>query len=144
MAGDIVHTGAGDYEVTGGSSVAAGGPGYTSKPLFDGGGVLRGMGGIKATAQDEMILDPALTRAMLSPSADRTFRQRASMLGYLFGAGGQYGAAPGAGTTNNEAVSHNEKIYNFGSISLSEPQAKSMSVYQLARLAGSLHVYANS
>lgn len=144
VAGDIVHTGAGDYEVTGGSSVAAGGPGYTSNQLFDGGGILRGMGGIKATAQDEMILDPALTRAMLSPSADRTFRQRASMLGYLFGAGGQYGAGPGAGTTNNEAVSHNEKIYNFGSISLSEPQAKSMSVYQLARLAGSLHVYANS
>lgn len=143
VAGDIVHTGAGDYEVTGGSSVLTGSSGYTSKPLFDG-GVLRGMGGIKATAQDEMILDPALTRAMLSPSADRTFRQRASMLGYLFGAGGQYGAAPGAGTTNNEAVSHNEKIYNFGSISLSEPQAKSMSVYQLARLAGSLHVYANS
>lgn len=144
VAGDIVHTGAGDYEVTGGSSVAAGGPGYTSNQLFDGGGILRGMGGIKATAQDEMILDPALTSAILSPSADRTFRQRASLLGYLFGAGGQYGAAPGAGTTNNEAVSHNEKIYNFGSISLSEPQAKSMSVYQLARLAGSLHVYANS
>lgn len=144
VAGDIVHTGAGDYKVTGGSSVLTGSSGYTSNQLFDGGGVLRGMGGIKATAQDEMILDPALTRAMLSPSADRTFRQRASMLGYLFGAGGQYGAAPGAGTTNNEAVSHNEKIYNFGSISLSEPQAKSMSVYQLARLAGSLHVYANS
>lgn len=144
VAGDIVHTGGGDYAVTGGSSVSTGSTGYTSKQLFDGGGVLRGMGGIKATAQDEMILDPALTRAMLSPSADRTFRQRASLLGYLFGAGGQYGAAPGAGTTNNEAVSHNEKIYNFGSISLSEPQAKSMSVYQLARLAGSLHVYANS
>lgn len=144
VAGDIVHTGAGDYEVTGGSSVSTGSTGYTSKQLFDGGGILRGMGGIKATAQDEMILDPALTRAMLAPSADRTFRQRASLLGYLFGAGGQYGAAPGAGTTNNEAVSHNEKIYNFGSISLSEPQAKSMSVYQLARLAGSLHVYANS
>lgn len=144
VAGDIVHTGAGDYKVTGGSSVLTGSSGYTSNQLFDGGGILRGMGGIKATAQDEMILDPALTRAMLSPSADRTFRQRASMLGYLFGAGGQYGAGPGAGTTNNEAVSHNEKIYNFGSISLSEPQAKSMSVYQLARLAGSLHVYANS
>ena len=144
VAGDIVHTGGGDYAVTGGSSVSTGSTGYTSKQLFDGGGILRGMGGIKATAQDEMILDPALTRAMLAPSADRTFRQRASLLGYLFGAGGQYGAAPGAATTNNEAVSHNEKIYNFGSISLSEPQAKSMSVYQLARLAGSLHVYANS
>lgn len=143
-AGTIVHTGGGDYEITGGSSILEGGDGYTSTPLFDGGGILHGMGGIKATAADEMILDPELTGAMLAPNADRTFRERAALLGYMFGAGGKYNLPPDFRAAGGDGTTYNGHIYNFGNISLSEQQAKSMTVYDLARLAGSLHVYTNS
>ena len=144
VAGTIVHTGGGDYEITGGSSILEGGDGYTSTPLFDGGGILRGMGGIKATSADEMILDPELTGAMLAPNADRTFRERAALLGYMFGAGGKYNLPPDFRAAGGDGTTYNGHIYNFGNISLSEQQAKSMTVYDLARLAGSLHVYTNS
>ena len=140
--GTIVHTGGGDYQITGGNSVTTGSGGYTSIPLFDDGGVLHGVGGIKASAGDEMILDPQLTDAILSPESDRIFKERASLLGYMFGASGQY--APQLLPSTSETISHNEQIYNFGNISLSEGQAKSMTVYDLAKLAGTLNVYKNS
>lgn len=48
---------------------------------YDSGGVLRGLGGIKATEEDEMILPPDITAAMLTPAADATFQARLAELG---------------------------------------------------------------
>lgn len=81
---------------------------------------------------------------MLAPNADRTFRERAALLGYMFGAGGKYNLPPDFRAAGGDGTTYNGHIYNFGNISLSEQQAKSMTVYDLARLAGSLHVYTNS
>ncbi len=52
---------------------------------YDEGGILQGMGGIKATPRDEIVLPPKLAAKMLTPLASQTFRARVSELGYMYG-----------------------------------------------------------
>ena len=107
---------------------------------FDSGGVLRGLGGIKATAADEMILPPDVTKKMLSPMSTKMFSQRLDELRYIYGVAGNL-----AGYTNNAIGSqHNGDIYTFGNITLSKEQAKSTTVYELARMARGLRSYASA
>lgn len=112
-----------------------------SKKLYDGGGVLEGLGGIKATAADEMVLPPDITAAMLAPSADSTFQARVKELGLLYG--GNLGRGiPMAGTVQNRSSQdHYGDSYQFGDVTLTENQAKSMTVYDLAQMSRNLSLY---
>lgn len=113
----------------------------SSKKLYDGGGVLEGLGGIKATAADEMVLPPDITAAMLAPSADSTFQARVKELGLLYG--GNLGRGiPMAGTVQNRSSQdHYGDSYQFGDVTLTESQAKSMTVYDLAQMSRNLSLY---
>ena len=94
------------------------------------------MGGIKATARNEAILDPALTAKMLSPMASTNFAQRVSELGYL------YGATPLGGYMNSSiGTQYNGGVYNIGGISMTAEQAKQTTVYELAKLSRNLRAY---
>lgn len=104
--------------------------------VYDSGGVLSGLGGIKATKEDELILPPEITSRMLAPTAGSIFSQRLSELGYL------YGNKSLAGASSNISTQTYGDTYNFGNISLSESQAKSTTVYQLAKLSRGLRSYA--
>lgn len=107
---------------------------------FDSGGVLRGLGGIKATSADEVILPPDVTKKMLSPVSSKMFSQRLNELRYIYGATGNL-----AGYTNNAIGSqHNGDIYTFGNVTLSTEQAKSTTVYDLVRMARGLRSYASA
>lgn len=108
--------------------------------LYDSGGVLNGLGGIKATVDDEMILPPSLTKSMLAPSANTVFRQRIAELGALYGS--NYGNYKSIGSTI--ATQNNGDNYNFGNITLTTEQAKSTTVYQLARMSRNLSMYNKS
>lgn len=107
---------------------------------FDSGGVLRGLGGIKATSADEVILPPDVTKKMLSPVSSKMFSQRLNELRYIYGATGNL-----AGYTNNAIGSqHNGDIYTFGNVTLSTEQAKNTTVYDLVRMARGLRSYASA
>ena len=106
--------------------------------LYDAGGILNGIGGIKATAEDEMILPPILTRQMLKPINNSLFQQRMSELGYLYGVNS--GMAANSGTSVGKQI--NGDIYQYGDITLSESQAKGTTVYELAQMARGLRGYA--
>lgn len=54
--------------------------------VYDNGGVLRGLGGIKATPKDEVVLSPDIASKILSPVSNEQFHQFVSDLGLLFGA----------------------------------------------------------
>ncbi len=111
----------------------------TNLPVFDSGGVLGGIGGIKATALNEMILPPDITSRMLSSSAGNAFASRMNELRYLYGVGGSL-----AGITNNKiGTQHNGNVYRFGNISLSDSQARTMTVADLARLSRGLSLYSS-
>lgn len=138
--GDKVETAGGTYEITG---VKADGS-YESKKVYDSGGILKGMGGIKATNRDEIVIPPDVTDFMLNPSADSVFKQRMSELRYMYG-GVPNQAASVAGTPAGGATyDHSGDEYHYGNITLTEEQAKSMTIYDLAQKARSLGIYSNT
>lgn len=107
---------------------------------YDSGGVLHGLGGIKATVDDEMVLPPDVTAKMLKPSADARFRARVNELG------GLYGETPVsrsvAGNSDNRRYSdHSGPTYNVKGITLTEQQAEHLTVAQMCRMAHNVKPY---
>lgn len=107
---------------------------------YDSGGVLHGLGGIKATVDDEMVLPPDVTAKMLKPTATAAFRARVNELG------GLYGETPVsrdvAGNSDNRSYSdHSGPTYNVKGITLTEQQAEHLTVAQLCRMAHNVKPY---
>lgn len=110
-----------------------------SSGVYDEGGVLRGIGGIKATSEDEMILPPDITAALLKPIKTPLAEQRMEEMRYLYST---TGVTPPPSMINNRIGSqYNGDIYQFAGIQLTQQQAKSMTVYDLAQMSRSLGIY---
>ena len=105
--------------------------------LYDSGGILQGIGGIKGTNEDEMILPPDLTKAMLTPITSEMFNARLDELKYLYGA--TTGMRANIGTSVGKQINGN--VYQYGNITLSESEAKHTTVYELANMARGLRSY---
>lgn len=71
---------------SGGNTAHGGGGKYTTSSIYDSGGVLHGLGGIKATERDEMVLPPDITEKILNPQNTVAFRDFCNNLGILYGA----------------------------------------------------------
>lgn len=118
--------------------------------VYDRGGILEGIGGIKATAEPEMVLPPDITKAiqnmLLVPQADARFehgmdRMRAALCGDLRNsnvfAGSTYDDHH-VGTQQNGC-----NFYSFGGVTISEGRAQGMSVADFARSAATLAIQKN-
>lgn len=118
--------------------------------VYDRGGILEGIGGIKATAEPEMVLPPDITKAiqnmLLVPQADARFergmdRMRAALFGDLRNsnvfAGSTYDDHH-VGTQQNGC-----SFYSFGGVTISEGRARGMSVADFARSAATLAIQKN-
>lgn len=111
-----------------------GGSSFNTKraQLFDSGGILKGMGGIKATEQDEMILPPDITARMtrLSRTGDvqQLFR---SMRSVLFGGGIPYGQSMAGRSDNRRYSDHSGAEYHIGNVTLSQQQAECTTIAQV-------------
>lgn len=106
---------------------------------YDSGGILKGMGGIKATEQDEMILPPDITARMtrLSRTGDvqQLFR---SMRSVLFGGGIPYGqSVAGVSSTDRHDVTTNN--YTVNGVPISPRMAKMPVEEIIAELTGAAH-----
>lgn len=135
---DAISMGKNNTSVVSGSIIGAVSGGRKRK--YDSGGVLHGMGGIKATVDDEMVLPPDVTAKMLKPSADARFRARVNELG------GLYGETPVshsvAGSSDNRSYSdHSGPTYNVKGITLTEQQAEHLTVAQMCRMAHNVKPY---
>lgn len=102
-------------------------------PGYDSGGVLRGMGGVKATSEDEIVLGPALSAKILTPTPNAQFDAFARALGAVYG-------MPNAGIptapTNSYGASadSHDTVYSFpGGINLTEQQANTTTLGEIAR-----------
>lgn len=135
---DAISMGKNYTSVVPGSIIGAVSGGWGKK--YDSGGVLHGLGGIKATVDDEMVLPPDVTAKMLKPSADARFRARVNELG------GLYGETPVsrsvAGSSDNRSYSdHSGPTYNVKGITLTEQQAEHLTVAQMCRMAHNVKPY---
>lgn len=112
---------------------------------YDSGGILRGLGGIKATSQDEIVIPPLLAEKMLEPSADSTFQKRMSELGWLYGAVERGGTMPGKTVMSRTSYDHYGDSYSVNGVQIGAEAANRLSIAQVMRAlnsgAGNLGLY---
>ena len=108
---------------------------------YDAGGILKGMGGIKATSQDEIVLPPKLAAKMLTPLADQTFKARLGELGFLYGAENNLPRTLTGSSDNRSYTDHSGATYQVGSIVMTEQQAKNTTIYEAAQQAHNLQAF---
>lgn len=112
---------------------------------YDSGGILRGLGGIKATSQDEIVIPPLLAEKMLEPSADSTFQKRMSELGWLYGAVERSGTMPGKTVMSRTSYDHYGDSYSVNGVQIGAEAADRLTVAQVMRAlnsgAGNLGLY---
>lgn len=111
--------------------------------VYDGGGVLRGLGGIKATERDEIILPPDLTEKMLAPTSGAMVRERLAELGWMYGV--ERAPSSSAGFIGRDTIGTQQNyagdIYQIGGITLTEQQARNTTLYELVQLSQNLRIY---
>lgn len=97
------------------------GGGINKVARYDSGGVLKGLGGIKATVDDEIVLPPDITAKMLRPSANAAFQARMRELGSL------YDSTPVSqsvsGVVNNDRHDVTNNYYSVNGVTLSPQDA---------------------
>ena len=112
---------------------------------YDSGGILRGLGGIKATSQDEIVIPPLLAEKMLEPSADSAFQKRMSELGWLYGAVERGGTMPGKTVMSRTSYDHYGDSYNVNGVQIGAEAANRLTVAQIMQAlnhgAGNLGLY---
>lgn len=112
---------------------------------YDSGGILRGLGGIKATSQDEIVIPPLLAEKMLEPSADSTFQKRMSELGWLYGAAERGSTMPGKTVMSRTSYDHYGDSYSVNGVQIGAEAANRLTVAQIMQAlnhgAGNLGLY---
>ena len=108
--------------------------------VYDQGGILHGMGGIKASMQDEGVTPPDVTellkKRLLSPVRDANFDRNMDALRSCLSTKHEAETVSTASYDNHSiGTQHNGNTYQFGSVTISEQQANNMSVKRFADLA---------
>lgn len=111
----------------------------SGRQVYDNGGILHGVGGIKATEQDEMILPPDMTKAVVDAERRGDFEQFISHLGIVTSAANALRLMPqpanvnryGIGTQNNS----NDIIFNGMEL---KTITEGTTIKELAQMAKSL------
>ena len=94
---------------SGGRGTLGGGKNTNKVSRYDSGGVLHGLGGIKATVDDEMVLPPDVTRKLLMPSSDSRAVEAIAGMRMALNDRTAYGRSL-AGVTNND---RHDVTYNY-------------------------------
>ena len=114
---------------------------------YDSGGILRGLGGIKATSQDEIVIPPLLAEKMLEPSADSTFQKRMGELGWLYGAAERGSTMPGKTVMSRTSYDHYGDSYSVNGVQIGAEAANRLTIAQVMQAlnhgAGNLGLYKN-
>lgn len=115
-------SGSGSKKPSGGRGTMGGGKNTNKVSRYDSGGVLHGLGGIKATVDDEMVLPPDVTRKLLMPSSDSRAKEVIAGMRLVLNDRMPYGKSL-AGVTNNSTDSHNVS-YCVNGVPISPDMAK--------------------
>ncbi len=108
--------------------------------VYDSGGVLRGMGGIKATMRDEMVLPPDITERLLKPSSEPVFRQRMDEMRCLLGMTPVSQSVAGS-ADNRSYTDHSGAEYHINGITMTQEQAERTPIAEIARMTHHLQVF---
>ena len=115
---------------------------------YDEGGILRGMGAIKATERDEFVADPDTTELLkrrfgnwnaLAPARDA--QSDSIMRGIRMTLGNRDGGTTANSYSSNSiGTQHNGPLYQIDGVTITEQEAQTMTVKQLADAARTLAI----
>ena len=108
--------------------------------VYDSGGVLRGMGGIKATMRDEIVLPPDITARLLKPSSEPVFRQRMDEMRCLLGMTPVSQSVAGS-ADNRSYTDHSGAEYHINGITMTQEQAERTPIAEIARMTHHLQAF---
>lgn len=108
--------------------------------VYDSGGVLRGIGGIKATMRDEMVLPPDITERLLKPSSEPVFRQRMDEMRCLLGMTPVSQSVAGS-ADNRSYTDHSGAEYHINGITMTQEQAERTPIAEIARMTHHLQAF---
>lgn len=108
--------------------------------VYDSGGVLRGIGGIKATMRDEMVLPPDITERLLKPSSEPVFRQRMDEMRCLLGMTPVSRSVAGS-ADNRSYTDHSGAEYHINGITMTQEQAERTPIAEIARMTHHLQAF---
>lgn len=111
---------------------------------YDYGGVLRGMGGIKATRRDELILPPDLTQAVLRPALDRKTAAALDMMRAIYGTGSAVSPLAALIGRNSIGTQNNGDTFVINGMDVSQRVSMGTTIGELATLAHRLPLRYNS
>ena len=130
---------------SGGGSAKSGSSGRISKPAinrngrkaiaYDSGGILSGLGGIKATYADEMVLPPEATAGLLNAEKNGSFDALLSHLGIVTSAANSIAGFGSPIMKNSIGSQHNGDVYSINGVTIGEAQARSTTIYDFAQMA---------
>lgn len=104
---------------------------------YDYGGILTGIGGIKATREDEMVLPPDTTRKLLTAEQSGAFDALLGHLNIVTAAANEYAGFGGATSRSNIGTQYNGGIININGIELRNV-TESTTLGELTRMAKNL------
>jgi hypothetical protein len=103
-----------------------------SLQAYDSGGVLHGLGGIKATTKDEVVLDPEMASKILSPVSNAQFHSFVNDLGLLFGASSSAANAGNVVYNNGQrSTDSHDSHYSVNGIPISPEIARSHTIEEI-------------
>lgn len=127
------------------ASKKSGSSGRISKPAinrngrkaiaYDSGGILSGLGGIKATYADEMVLPPEATAGLLNAEKNGSFDALLSHLGIVTSAANSIAGFGSPIMKNSIGSQHNGDVYSINGVTIGEAQARSTTIYDFAQMA---------
>ena len=108
----------------------------SSYQFYDSGGILRGIGGIKATRDDEIVLDPKMTKSLLDAEQSGAFDALMNHLNIVTASANGY-AGFGGMTRSSIGTQYNGGIFNINGIEL-RSVTENTTLGELTRMAKNL------
>lgn len=105
-------------------------PDYVDYFPYDNGGILNGMGGIKATAASEAVLPPSLTSKIIQPASNEAFTNFANSLGILYGVSERL-ARPSVVSNYNRGNDSHDTHYTLNGVPISASSADRYTIGEL-------------
>ena len=118
-----------------------------TRPGYDSGGVLHGLGGIKATREDELILPPDLTKTVIRPALDGATARALDNMRVVYGMKPAQSMTLAYGNTYADSGTHIETQYVVNGMTISQDSAKYLTVeaaMRFLRSANNLPLYYRS
>ena len=105
-------------------------------PVYDSGGILRGLGGIKATQGNEIVLPPNISERILQPTSNKQFSDFVNALGLMFGGSRGVLNSPSVQGRMGNIDNHDGRTYVINGVPIGREYADNYTISEICDMMG--------